>query len=70
MERDSTNLVVQPPAASEVDLASCQDIWINRLINDYAVLGRELWALDITADLGIPCIVALSGRRMEELNEF
>ncbi|KGG26424.1 MULTISPECIES: TOMM precursor leader peptide-binding protein [unclassified Prochlorococcus] len=61
VERDSTaiwwyNLLRHPG----VDLASCQDIWINRLINDYAVLGRELWALDITADLGIPCIVALS----------
>ncbi|MEC9452068.1 MAG: YcaO-like family protein, partial [Cyanobacteriota bacterium] len=61
VERDSTaiwwyNRLRHPG----VDLASCQDLWINRLINDYAVLGRELWALDITADLGIPCIVALS----------
>ncbi len=61
VERDSTaiwwyNRLRHPG----VDLASCQDIWIKRLINDYAVLGRELWALDITADLGIPCIVALS----------
>ena len=61
VERDSTaiwwyNRLRHPG----VDLASCQDIWINRLINDYAFLGRELWALDITADLGIPCIMALS----------
>ncbi|MFC5064225.1 TOMM precursor leader peptide-binding protein [Actinomycetospora atypica] len=26
-------------------------------------LGRDLWALDLTSDLGIPVVVALSGRR-------
>ena len=36
--------------------------WIDELRTVHAGLHREVWALDITADLGIPTVVALSRR--------
>jgi ribosomal protein S12 methylthiotransferase accessory factor len=46
-----------------VDLASFDDPYIARLCEHYDTLGRELWAIDITSDLGIPACVAVSRRR-------
>ncbi|MBO3749443.1 TOMM precursor leader peptide-binding protein [Streptosporangiaceae bacterium NEAU-GS5] len=46
----------------EVDLGSFGDPWIDRLKTAYAGFGRELWAIDITSDFGIPVVVALSRR--------
>lgn len=45
-----------------IDLSSFHDSWINDLVEVYQGLGREVWALDVTADLGVPTIVALSRR--------
>ncbi|MET8849128.1 TOMM precursor leader peptide-binding protein [Amycolatopsis sp. NPDC004625] len=43
-----------------VDLDASGDPWIAELRRAYAELGRELWVLDVTADLGVPVFVALS----------
>lgn len=45
-----------------VDLDDPPDSWIDRLRSTYTGLGREVWALDVTADLGIPAVAALSRR--------
>jgi ribosomal protein S12 methylthiotransferase accessory factor len=45
-----------------VDLASFADPWLDEMTASYAGIGRELWVLDVTADLGIPVTVALSRR--------
>ena len=47
-----------------VDLAAFDDPWITALIRHYRdVLGRDLWCLDLTADLGVPTFAAVSRRR-------
>ena len=46
-----------------IDLTSCGDAWITRLIHDYNAIGRDVWALDLTSDLGITSVVALSRNR-------
>ncbi|MEC3975185.1 TOMM precursor leader peptide-binding protein [Amycolatopsis sp. H20-H5] len=43
-----------------VDLRSFGDHWLEETIGQYAELGRELWALDVTSDLGVPVMVAVS----------
>ncbi|MEV4708483.1 TOMM precursor leader peptide-binding protein [Actinoplanes sp. NPDC049316] len=46
-----------------VDLASFGDPWIDALGDFYPRrLGRSLWALDLTADVGIPTFAAVSSR--------
>ncbi|MFI8238026.1 TOMM precursor leader peptide-binding protein [Streptomyces sp. NPDC085866] len=45
-----------------VDLDAFDDPWIARLRTGLAALHREVWALDVTSDLGIPCVAALSRR--------
>jgi bacteriocin biosynthesis cyclodehydratase domain-containing protein len=64
VERDSTAIWwynrLQQPA---LDLSTCADPWIGRLLDDYAAIGREVWMLDLTTDLGIPSVVAISRLR-------
>ena len=46
-----------------VDLASFADPWTAACVDHHATaLGRELWALDLTADLGVPTFAAVSRR--------
>jgi len=45
-----------------IDLDSFYEPYIGRLRDGYQKLGRDLWALDLTSDLGIPAVVALSRR--------
>jgi ribosomal protein S12 methylthiotransferase accessory factor len=45
-----------------VDLDTFADPYIDELRAVYAGLNREVWMLDITADLGIPTLVAMSRR--------
>ncbi|SEQ66005.1 ribosomal protein S12 methylthiotransferase accessory factor [Lentzea xinjiangensis] len=45
-----------------VDLDSFQDPWISKNDEVHASLGREVWLLDVTADLGVPVMVAVSRR--------
>ncbi|MFJ3169660.1 TOMM precursor leader peptide-binding protein [Streptomyces roseus] len=45
-----------------VDLGSFEDEWIERTRHGLHRVSREVWALDLTSDLGIPVIAALSRR--------
>ncbi|MEU2261244.1 TOMM precursor leader peptide-binding protein [Streptomyces sp. NPDC019645] len=63
VERDAValwwyNRTVQPA----VDLAAFDDGWITRCHEVHAQLGREVWALDLTSDFGIPVVAALARR--------
>lgn len=43
-----------------VNLRTLDDEWSMGIAAHYRALGRDLWALDLTTDLGIPVIAALS----------
>ncbi|MGW4564622.1 TOMM precursor leader peptide-binding protein [Streptomyces sp. NPDC004561] len=63
VERDAValwwyNRTVQPA----IDLDAFAEPYIDRLRDGYRRLHREIWALDLTSDLGIPAVVALSRR--------
>jgi ribosomal protein S12 methylthiotransferase accessory factor len=63
VERDATaiwwyNRTVQPG----LDLASFDEPWLERTLADYGRIGRRVWALDLTSDLGIPVVAAFSAR--------
>ncbi|MFE3637874.1 TOMM precursor leader peptide-binding protein [Streptomyces sp. NPDC059168] len=45
-----------------LDLDSFADPWVTELRDVHASLHREVWALDLTSDLGIPVFAALSRR--------
>ncbi|MEW1686392.1 TOMM precursor leader peptide-binding protein [Streptomyces sp. NPDC091265] len=45
-----------------VDLDAFDDPWITELRRVHASLNREVWVLDVTSDLGIPVMAALSRR--------
>jgi oxazoline/thiazoline synthase len=45
-----------------VDLASFDDPYFRDLERFYRDIGREMWVLDLTADLGIPVMAAVSRR--------
>ncbi|MFD8493493.1 TOMM precursor leader peptide-binding protein [Amycolatopsis sp. NPDC059657] len=45
-----------------IDLDAMKEPWIDQMQAEYRGLNRELWALDITADLGVPAVVAVSRR--------
>ncbi len=44
----------------EVDLDKFDDGYIRDLQNQFTELGRRLWVLDVTSDLGIPSFVAVT----------
>ncbi|OJJ16148.1 hypothetical protein BKI52_35875 [marine bacterium AO1-C] len=61
IERDATaiwwyNRLRRP----EVDLATANNPYIDEMVQYYQSIGRCLWVLDITSDLGIPVFVAIS----------
>jgi ribosomal protein S12 methylthiotransferase accessory factor len=45
-----------------VDTAAFADPWTERVRDVHGELGREVWVLDLTADLGVPVMAALSRR--------
>ncbi|MFI6100358.1 TOMM precursor leader peptide-binding protein [Lentzea sp. NPDC051213] len=45
-----------------MDLNAFHDPWIDQLRAVHASLGREVWLLDVTSDLGVPAMVAVSRR--------
>ncbi|MEU5106566.1 MULTISPECIES: TOMM precursor leader peptide-binding protein [unclassified Streptomyces] len=45
-----------------LDLDACDDPWIAELRRVHGELRREVWALDLTSDLGIPVVAAVSRR--------
>jgi ribosomal protein S12 methylthiotransferase accessory factor len=51
-----------------VDLDALGDPWTAQVRQAHAELGREVWALDLTSDLGIPVVAALS-RRTDRAHE-
>jgi ribosomal protein S12 methylthiotransferase accessory factor len=51
-----------------VDLDSVADPYVSALRHHYGGLRRELWALDVTSDLGVPAFAAIS-RRVDKPEE-
>ncbi|MFJ2576002.1 TOMM precursor leader peptide-binding protein [Kitasatospora aureofaciens] len=65
VERDAValwwyNRTRQP--AVDLDAFGASEPWLGRLREDYRSIHREVWVLDLTADLGIPVMAALSRR--------
>src|SRR6476661_5268354 len=50
------------PRRPAVDLESADDPYVSRLVRHYGELARDLWALDVTSDLGVPTFAAISRR--------
>ena len=53
-----------------VDLTAFGDPWIERMREVHAEIGREVWVLDVTSDIGVPTMAALSrrtGTRTEDI---
>lgn len=46
-----------------VDLTSFMDPYLSNVENFYDQRGRDVWVLDLTADLAIPCFAAINRRR-------
>jgi ribosomal protein S12 methylthiotransferase accessory factor len=44
----------------EIDLDKLGDSYVNDLRAVFARMGRDVWALDVTSDLGIPVVVAVA----------
>lgn len=51
-----------------LDLAAFADPWVDEIREMYRHMGREVWALDLTVDLGVPVIAAVS-RRVDQPRE-
>ncbi|WP_441245970.1 TOMM precursor leader peptide-binding protein [Kitasatospora sp. McL0602] len=65
VERDAValwwyNRTRQP--AVDLDAFAATEPWLPGLREEYRKIGREVWVLDLTADLGIPVMAALSRR--------
>lgn len=61
VERDSVALWwYNRTRAPGVDLDAFADPWVDELRSVYAGLGREVWVLDVTADLGVPAMAAVT----------
>jgi bacteriocin biosynthesis cyclodehydratase domain-containing protein len=69
VERDAVALWwynrVQRPA---IDLDAFGDPYVDKLRTIYAAGNREIWALDLTTDLGVPAVGAIS-RRIDKPQE-
>jgi ribosomal protein S12 methylthiotransferase accessory factor len=53
-----------------VDLDSMHDPYVDTLREFYARLGRSLWLLDITTDLGVPSFVGISHRTGQPVEDI
>lgn len=51
-----------------VDLDAFDEPWLRDIRRNYADLGRELWVLDLTLDLGVP-VMAAASRRVDGARE-
>jgi ribosomal protein S12 methylthiotransferase accessory factor len=71
VERDAVALWwynrVRVPA---LDLESFDDRYLLDVRGCYERLGRRVWALDLTTDLGVPCFAALAARRDQAREEI
>ncbi|GAB3439427.1 TOMM precursor leader peptide-binding protein [Actinophytocola sediminis] len=63
IERDAVALWwYNRTAMPGVDLDAFGDPWVDEVRRAYADLGREVWVLDVTSDLGIPAMAAVTRR--------
>jgi ribosomal protein S12 methylthiotransferase accessory factor len=63
VERDAVALWwYNRTVAPAIDLAAFADTWVNEQRRHYAKLNREVWVLDVTSDLGIPVMAAITRR--------
>ena len=63
VERDAVaHLVVQPAARGRPWISRAPTIHTSRPRRHYGELRRELWALDVTSDFGVPTFAAISRR--------
>lgn len=53
-----------------VNLESFNEPYFEQLKQYYEGLNRELWVLDITSDLNIPCFAAISPRKEREVEDI
>ncbi|WP_419998777.1 TOMM precursor leader peptide-binding protein [Streptomyces boninensis] len=53
-----------------VDLHTTADLWTEELLAVHRGLHREVWALDLTSDFGIPVYAALSRRTDKEAEDI
>ncbi|WP_260447532.1 TOMM precursor leader peptide-binding protein, partial [Nostoc sp. UCD120] len=60
------NKLVKP----SVDLESFDEPYFVQLKQYYEHLNRDLWVLDITSDLNIPCFAAISPRKDREVEDI
>ncbi|MGK7914616.1 MAG: TOMM precursor leader peptide-binding protein [Prochloraceae cyanobacterium] len=71
VERDSVALWwynrLQKP---RVDLESFDDPYFQAITDYYHSIGRELWVIDLTGDLNIPAVAAISRRREREVEDI
>ncbi|NEP72425.1 MAG: TOMM precursor leader peptide-binding protein [Okeania sp. SIO2G4] len=54
----------------QVDLDSFKQPYFQQLKQYYQSLNRDLWVLDITSDLNIPCFAAISSRNDREVEDI
>ncbi|NER03877.1 MAG: TOMM precursor leader peptide-binding protein [Okeania sp. SIO3C4] len=54
----------------QVDLDSFEQPYFQQLKQYYQSLNRDLWVLDITSDLNIPCFAAISSRKDREVEDI
>ncbi|MEU0088722.1 TOMM precursor leader peptide-binding protein [Streptomyces sp. NPDC006274] len=63
VERDAVGLWwYNRTRQAAVDMEAFDDPWVREVRKGHAGLHRELWALDLTTDLGIPVFAAVSRR--------
>ncbi|MFD7323271.1 TOMM precursor leader peptide-binding protein [Streptomyces sp. NPDC059875] len=63
VERDAVGLWwYNRTRQAAVDMEAFDDPWIQKVREGHAAVHRELWALDLTSDLGIPVFAAVSRR--------
>ncbi len=71
VERDSVALWwynrLQKP---RVDLESFDEPYFQAITDYYQSIGRELWVIDLTGDLKIPAVAAISRRREREVEDL
>lgn len=53
-----------------IDLESFDEAYFTAITNYYHSIGRELWVIDITSDLNIPTVAAISRRRDREVEDI
>ncbi|MEM7251275.1 MAG: TOMM precursor leader peptide-binding protein [Pseudomonadota bacterium] len=64
IERDATAVWwYNRLSVPSVDLSAFSDEYFDAVTREYDALGHDLWALDLTHDLGIPVVIALSRER-------